>query len=79
MTVYDSSMLELEAGNQVSDTERIAEREEFNRIMDAAVGPALEMCRRMAELKKDGTVWDKEIFLANCTSYMQVCSVSRAC
>lgn len=75
MTVYDSSMLELEAGNQASD---VAEREEFNRIMDAAVGPALEMCSRMAELKKDGTVWDKEIFLVNSTSYLQVCSVLHA-
>lgn len=78
MTVYDSSMLELEAGDQVLDAERITEREEFNRIMDAAVGPALEMCRRMAELKKDGTMWDKEIFLVNCTSYLQVCLAFRA-
>lgn len=77
MTVYDSSMLELEAGSRASDAEGIAEREEFNGVMDAAVGPALEMCRRMAELRKDSTVWEKEIFLVNCTSYLQVCSVFR--
>ena len=77
MTVYDSSMLELEASSRASDAESIAEREEFNCVIDAAVGPALEMCRRMAELRKDGTVWEKEIFLVNCTSYLQVCSVFR--
>lgn len=72
MNVYDSSMLELEAGNQVDSTDVSAERDEFNRIMDAAVGPAIEMCKRMAELKKDGTAWEKEIFLVNCIAYIQV-------
>lgn len=74
MTVYDSSMLEFEATNTNSEQSQAAvERQEFDRIMDAAVNPALEMCSRMAELKKDGTAWEKEIFLANCTSYLQVC------
>lgn len=73
MSVYDSSMLELEAGHQGTDADAGNEREEFNRIMDAAVGPALEMCKRMAALKKDGTSWEKEIFLVNCIAYLQVC------
>lgn len=73
MTVYDSSMLELEATDQSDSSQVAVERQEFDRIMDAAVNPALEMCSRMADLKKDGTVWEKEIFLANCTSYLQVC------
>ncbi|KAF8322621.1 oligomeric complex COG6 [Clavulina sp. PMI_390] len=71
MTVYDSSMLELEAGSTISEETAKTERQEFNRIMDAAVGPALEMCRRMASLKKDGTEREKEIFLVNCVAYLQ--------
>jgi len=78
MTVYDSSMLELEASSTYAESNSSAaasERQEFDRIMDAAVHPALEMCSRMADLMKtkDQTelVWDKEIFLANCTSYLQ--------
>lgn len=65
-------MLELEASNQAAENTS-SEREEFNRIMDAAVGPALEMSKRMAELKKDGTIWEKEIFIVNCVAYLQVC------
>lgn len=64
MAVYDSSLL---------GDEDPAEREAaFSQILEAAVDPAMEMCKRMADLKKDISDWDKAIFLINCTTYMQV-------
>lgn len=47
--------------------------EDFARILDAAVDPPLEMCRRMADLRKgEGGDWEKAVFLANCVGYLEV-------
>lgn len=68
-------MLELESASSNE------EKAEFDRIMDAAVGPALDMCKRMASLmkvpgsgaaSKTSLAWDREIFLVNCTVHLQV-------
>lgn len=46
---------------------------EFSRIMDAAIDPLLEMCRRMADLRGEkGGGWERAIFLANCVGYLEV-------
>ncbi|KAG9013500.1 Golgi transport complex subunit 6 [Tulasnella sp. 427] len=63
MAVYDSSLL----GDE-DPTEREAA---FAQILEAAVDPAMEMCKRMSELKDGMSSWDKAIFLINCTTYMQ--------
>lgn len=63
MSVYESTLVD-------GDTEREAD---FGRILDAAVDPPLEMCRRMADLRGgQGGEWEKAIFLANCVSYLEV-------
>ena len=68
MTVYDSSLL---------GDEDPSERENaFIQILEASVDPAMEMCKRMSELKKDMENWDKAVFLINSTAYMQVCDIS---
>ncbi|KAF8526040.1 oligomeric complex COG6 [Hysterangium stoloniferum] len=64
MSVYDSSVL--------GDEDPEEQRRGFKRILDAAVDPALEMCRRMADMNaKDSTGWEKSIFLINCLDYLQ--------
>jgi conserved oligomeric Golgi complex subunit 6 len=64
MGVYESSLL----GNEDPQ-----EREDaFHEILDAAVNPAMEMCIRMSELRKEMSTWDKAVFSINCTVYMQV-------
>lgn len=63
MSVYESTLVD-------GDVER---ETDFARILDAAVDPPLEMCRRMADLRGgQGGEWEKAIFLANCVSYIEV-------
>jgi hypothetical protein len=55
----------------------VGEREEleteFGRILDAAIDPLLEMCRRMADLRGEkGGAWERAVFLANCVGYLEV-------
>jgi len=65
MSVYDSSVL----GDEDPDEQRRG----FKQILDATVDPALEMCRRMADMNtKDASGWDKSVFLVNCLDYLQV-------
>ncbi|BEI79779.1 hypothetical protein CcaverHIS002_0103080 [Cutaneotrichosporon cavernicola] len=63
ITVYDTSLVDA------------AEREtDFAKLLDAAVDPAVEMCERMADLRKaSGTngAWDKDVFLVNCLEYLE--------
>jgi hypothetical protein len=76
LSVYESSLLDSDG----PEAERERE-EEFSRILDAAVDPLLEMCRRMADLRvtrgakteEGGMEWDKAVFLVNCISYLEVC------
>lgn len=71
MTVYDSSLLEGEA-LEVNIEKHTVSDSGFSRILDAAVEPALEMCRRMGDIKKDASTWEKGIFLVNCAVHLQV-------
>lgn len=64
MGVYESSLL--------GDEDPVEREAAFSQILEATVDPALEMCRRMSELKKDMSSWDKALFLINCTTYLQV-------
>lgn len=48
----------------------------FALLLEKAVDPAVEMCERMAELRKGATDWDKDIFLINCLGYLQQTLVS---
>lgn len=43
----------------------------FSELLARSVDPAVEMCERMAELRKGATDWDKDIFLINCLGYLQ--------
>jgi hypothetical protein len=76
LTVYESTLLDDDSLSGQSERE-----EEFNRILDAAVDPLLEMCRRMADLRvvggkggkeEGGMEWDKAVFLVNCFGYLEV-------
>ena len=75
LSVYESSLLDSDG----PEAERERE-DEFSRILDAAVDPLLEMCRRMADLRvirgtkteEGGMEWDKAVFLVNCISYLEV-------
>ncbi|KDQ13474.1 hypothetical protein BOTBODRAFT_111408 [Botryobasidium botryosum FD-172 SS1] len=60
MSVYDSSLLEAPAQDQMQA-----------QILDAIVDPALEMCKRMFAMRRDGTKWDRAVFLINCTVFLQ--------
>jgi conserved oligomeric Golgi complex subunit 6 len=77
MTVYDSSLLEGEVLDDNKEKDAIGGKG-FSRVLDAAVGPALEMCRRMGDMKKETSTWDKGIFLVNCIVHFQVRN-SRLC
>ncbi|KAL7409891.1 oligomeric Golgi complex subunit 6 [Mrakia frigida] len=64
MSVYESTLI------GVADDPRV--EGDFARILDAAVDPPLEMCRRMADLRKgEGGEWEKAVFLANCVGYLE--------
>lgn len=65
MTVYESSVLNTDNPEE--------QKRGFKRILDTVLDPALEMCRRMADMNsKDATGWEKNIFLINCLDYLQV-------
>ena len=63
IAVYDSSLVD--AADRSTDAH-------FANLLEKAVDPAVEMCERMAELRKGSTDWDKDIFLINCLGYLQV-------
>jgi UDP:flavonoid glycosyltransferase YjiC (YdhE family) len=66
MDVFDSSLLDDSPSTSPDDVEA------FAKILDATLDPMLEMSRRMIELKKDATEWNKAVFLINCEVYLQV-------
>lgn len=47
------------------------ERDGFKKILDTSLEPALEMCKRMAEMMP-AQGWEQHIFLINCLVYLQV-------
>jgi len=70
MTIYSSSLFEDDFPNSKDERDNL--REKFDRMLDAALEPCLEMCKRMSESKKGITVWEKETFLINCTTFLEV-------
>jgi len=62
IAVYDTSLVDAD------------EREtDFAKLLNAAVDPAVEMCERMADLRRTNTgSWDKDVFLVNCLEYLEV-------
>ena len=44
---------------------------DFSRLLEKAVDPAVEMCERVADLRKGSTSWDRDIFLINCLGYLE--------
>ena len=65
IAVYDTSL--------VDESDR-ANDEDFARLLEKAVDPAVEMCERMADMRKgNGGDWERDIFLINCLGYLQVC------
>jgi hypothetical protein len=64
IAVYDSSL--------VDESDR-ANDEDFAKLLEKAVDPAVEMCERMADMRKgNGGDWERDIFLINCLGYLQV-------
>lgn len=60
--MYDTSLVD-PADRSTSST--------FAVLLGKAIDPSVEMCERMAELRKGATDWDKDIFLINCLGYLQ--------
>jgi len=67
MSVYDTSL--------VDDVEREAD---FAKILQAAADPLMAMCRQMIEMKRGSGEWEKDIFLINCSLYLQVSHLVRS-
>lgn len=65
--VYDSSLV---------DPADRSDSEAFSQLLGKAVDPSVEMCERMADLRKGATDWDKDIFLINCLGYLQTALTS---
>lgn len=65
MAVYGSSL-----GGEEAEADQDAG---FQKALDAAIDPALEMCVSAAEEKKRARpAWDASVFVLNCLTYMQV-------
>ncbi|ORY21431.1 putative intra-golgi transport-related protein [Naematelia encephala] len=61
--VYDTSLV---------DPEERANDASFKLLCEKAVEPAVEMCEKMADMRKNnGGEWERDIFLINCLSYLQ--------
>lgn len=61
MSVYDTSL--------VDEGDREAN---FAQILQAAVDPLVKMCEHMVDIWPKGTEWEKNIFMINCSLYLQV-------
>ncbi|CDZ97324.1 casein kinase i [Phaffia rhodozyma] len=80
MSVYESNLLDvLPEQSSLSKENGVDEDEtDFERILDAAVDPPLEMCKRMADRRTPApgqtdrdVEWDKAVFLINCVGYLE--------
>lgn len=71
IAVYDTSL--------VDESDR-ANDEDFAKLLEKAVDPAVEMCERMADMRKgSGGDWERDIFLINCLGYLQVSLRRKGC
>jgi hypothetical protein len=72
MTVYESSLSGEETEKDFGGG--------FKRILDVMVDPAVEMCSSASEDKQRTRAgWDKEVFVLNCLTYLQVCRSIHHC
>lgn len=72
MNVYESSL--------VGDEDTAEQTAGFQRILDVGVDPAIEFCTSNSEEKKRlRPRWDREVYVLNCLSYLQVRFRSLAC
>ncbi|WWC58354.1 uncharacterized protein I303_100894 [Kwoniella dejecticola CBS 10117] len=64
LSVYSSSLVDPSERESDSD---LAE------LLDKSVDPCVEMCERMAEMRKSsvGGDWEKDLFMVNCLGYLQ--------
>ncbi|KAJ9109232.1 hypothetical protein QFC21_000561 [Naganishia friedmannii] len=60
MSVYDTSLVD--EGDREAD---------FAQILRAAVDPLVKMCQHMVDIWPKGTEWEKNIFMINCSLYLQ--------
>lgn len=75
MSVHESNLIDAaQESSPAGDHET-----DFERILDAAVDPPLEMCKRMSDLRAPApgqserdVKWDKAVFLINCVGYLEV-------
>lgn len=80
MTVYQSSLLgeddldrEGPPAEQAAGSQQEARTAGFRRILDVMVDPAVEMCTAAGEEKKRvRRAWDRDVFVLNCLTYLQV-------
>lgn len=63
MSVYDTSLID----DKDKETD-------FATVLDAAIDPAMEMCKRMVEMLPKATDWEKNTFMINCALYLSVSS-----
>ncbi|ORX35318.1 putative intra-golgi transport-related protein [Kockovaella imperatae] len=62
IAVYETSLVD--PADRPNDSD-------FSTLLEKAVDPAIEMCERVADLRKGATSWDKDIFLINCLGYLE--------
>lgn len=68
MNVYQSSLI----GNEADEEEKAG----FERIADVMIDPAVETCMKAGEEKQRlRPSWDQPIFVLNCLTHLQVCSL----
>ncbi|ODN77170.1 hypothetical protein L202_05695 [Cryptococcus amylolentus CBS 6039] len=68
LTVHSTSLL---------DPADQASQDEVDKLLDKAVGPCIEMCERMAEMRRSavgkggGGEWERDVFMVNCLGYLE--------
>ncbi|WWC66611.1 uncharacterized protein I206_100514 [Kwoniella pini CBS 10737] len=64
LSVYSTSL--------VDPSEREADSD-LAKLLDKSVDPCIEMCERMAEMRRSsvGGEWEKDLFMVNCLGYLQ--------
>lgn len=80
LLVYESSLGDEASLRSATDDEREAAAEGCRAILDRMVDPAIEMCVVAADEKqKSRPRWDRDVFVINAMTYLQVRTVSQPC
>lgn len=76
VSVYEASLFD-DAFSPTNTMASIPENDPFQHVLDVMIDPAVEMCAAAAEEKhRMRSGWDKNVFVLNCLSYLQVSSLS---